>query len=68
MPRQKQQQFGRFIWTKQKSLIVSIVQFVEWVRDSILRLKLAEMADLEGKTPGNGDIGEFAYLDSMKKT
>ncbi|WP_449441472.1 type IX secretion system lipoprotein PorK/GldK [Winogradskyella aurantia] len=39
-------------------------QFVEWVRDSILRLKLAEMADLEGKTPGNGDIGEFAYVDS----
>ncbi len=39
-------------------------QFVEWVRDSILRLKLAEMADLEGKTPGNGDIGEFAYLDA----
>jgi gliding motility-associated lipoprotein GldK len=39
-------------------------QFVEWVRDSILRLKLAEMADLEGKTPGSGDIGEFAYVDS----
>ncbi|WP_449441479.1 type IX secretion system lipoprotein PorK/GldK [Winogradskyella arenosi] len=39
-------------------------QFVEWVRDSTLRLKLAEMADLEGKTPGNGDIGEFAYVDS----
>jgi len=39
-------------------------QFVEWVRDSILRLKLAEMADLEGKTPGSGDIGEFAYQDS----
>jgi len=39
-------------------------EFVEWVRDSILRLKLAEMADLEGKTPGNGDIGEFAYQDS----
>ncbi len=38
-------------------------QFVEWVRDSVLRLKLAEMADLEGKTPGNGDIGEFAYED-----
>ena len=38
--------------------------FVEWVRDSILRMKLAEMADLEGKTPGNGDIGEFAYLDA----
>lgn len=39
-------------------------QFVEWVRDSVLRLKLAEMADLEGKTPGSGDIGEFAYIDS----
>ncbi|WP_431159315.1 gliding motility lipoprotein GldK [Winogradskyella poriferorum] len=39
-------------------------QFVQWVRDSILRFNLAEMADLEGKTPGNGDIGEFAYLDS----
>lgn len=39
-------------------------QFVNWVRDSTLRLKLAEMADLEGKTPGNGDIGEFAYVDS----
>ena len=39
-------------------------QFVEWVRDSVLRLKLAEMADLEGKTPGSGDIGEFAYQDS----
>ncbi|WP_449667289.1 type IX secretion system lipoprotein PorK/GldK [Winogradskyella vincentii] len=38
--------------------------FVYWVRDSILRLNLAEMADLEGKTPGSGDIGEFAYLDS----
>ena len=22
------------------------------------------MADLEGKTPGSGDIGEFAYIDS----
>ncbi|WP_339752967.1 gliding motility lipoprotein GldK [uncultured Winogradskyella sp.] len=39
-------------------------EFVVWVRDSILRLKLAEMADLEGKTPGNGDIGEFAYQDA----
>ena len=39
-------------------------QFVEWVRDSIIRLNLAELADLEGKTPGNGDIGEFAYLDA----
>lgn len=38
--------------------------FVYWVRDSILRLNLAEMADLEGRTPGDGDIGDFAYLDS----
>ena len=35
--------------------------FVEKVRDSIIRTELAEMADIEGKTPGNGDIGEFAY-------
>nr|WP_115462091.1 gliding motility lipoprotein GldK [Winogradskyella aurantiaca] len=39
-------------------------QFVNWVRDSIIRLNLAEMADLEGKTPGNGDIGEYAYMDA----
>ena len=39
-------------------------QFVEWVRDSVLRMNLAEMADLEGKTPGSGDIGEFAYVDA----
>ena len=38
--------------------------FGYWVRDSILRLNLAEMADLEGRTPGDGDIGEYAYLDS----
>jgi len=39
-------------------------QFVEDVRNEILREKLAEMADLEGKTPGNDDIGDFAYLDA----
>ncbi|RZN82388.1 MAG: gliding motility lipoprotein GldK [Winogradskyella sp.] len=39
-------------------------QFVEDVRDQIIREKLAEMADLEGKTPGNNDIGEFAYSDA----
>ena len=38
-------------------------QFVHWVRDSILREKLAEMADLEGKTPDDEGIGEYAYLD-----
>ncbi|HRV55849.1 MAG TPA: gliding motility lipoprotein GldK, partial [Mangrovimonas sp.] len=35
-----------------------------WVRDSIIRTELAEMADLEGKTPGNGDIGDYAYLNN----
>ena len=39
-------------------------QFVEDVRNNILREKLAEMADLEGKTPGDGDIGEYAYRDA----
>ena len=39
-------------------------QFVEDVRKNIIRQNLAEMADLEGKTQGNGDIGEFAYIDA----
>lgn len=40
-------------------------QFVFWVRDSIVRLNLAEMADLEGKTADDDDtIGQFAYLSS----
>ena len=39
-------------------------QFVHWVRDSILREKLAEMADLEGKTSEDEGIGQFSYLDS----
>ena len=37
-------------------------QFVFWVRDSIIRLNLAEMADSEGQTPDDEGIGEFAYL------
>jgi len=37
-------------------------QFVHWVRDSVLRYKLAEMADLEGKTSEDEGIGEYAYL------
>nr|WP_321222204.1 gliding motility lipoprotein GldK [uncultured Psychroserpens sp.] len=36
-------------------------QFVEWVRDSTLRTKLAILADEIGETPGNGGIGEFAF-------
>ena len=38
-------------------------QFVFWVRDSILRLKLAEMAKEEGKTPEDeSGIGAYAYI------
>ncbi|MDA1177092.1 MAG: gliding motility lipoprotein GldK [Bacteroidetes bacterium] len=40
-------------------------QFVYWVRDSILRERLAEMADLEGKTQDDDGIGEFAYVDAL---
>ena len=39
-------------------------QFVFNVRDNILRKKLAEMADLEGKKQGSGGIGEFAYKNA----
>ena len=42
-------------------------QFVFWVRDSIIRFNLAEMADLEGKTPDDEGIGEFAYLSSEEE-
>ena len=38
-------------------------QFVHWVRDSILRLKLADLAELEGKTPEDeSGIGAYAYI------
>ncbi|WP_452221453.1 T9SS ring complex lipoprotein PorK/GldK [Lacinutrix salivirga] len=39
-------------------------QFVEWVRDSTIRTKLAILADEVGETPGNGGIGEFAFKDA----
>ena len=42
-------------------------QFVFWVRDSILRVNLAEMADLEGKTTDDEGIGEYAYLSSEEE-
>ncbi|MEX2350495.1 MAG: gliding motility lipoprotein GldK [Flavobacteriaceae bacterium] len=38
-------------------------QFVYWVRDSIVRLKLAILADEVGATPGDEGIGEFAFRD-----
>ncbi|QFZ54958.1 gliding motility lipoprotein GldK [Oceanihabitans sp. IOP_32] len=39
-------------------------QFVNWVRDSILRLELAKMADDYGLTPQDGGIGEYAFKDA----
>jgi len=43
-------------------------QFVFWVRDSILRSKLAELADLEGLTSEDDEgIGQFAYLSSEEE-
>ncbi|NNK83368.1 MAG: gliding motility lipoprotein GldK [Flavobacteriaceae bacterium] len=39
-------------------------QFVEWVRDSTIRTQLAILADVEGKTPDDGGIGEFAFKDA----
>ncbi|ETN93883.1 gliding motility-associated lipoprotein GldK [Zhouia amylolytica] len=39
-------------------------QFVEWVKDSIVRTNLAIMADMMGETPGNGGIGEYAFMDA----
>lgn len=38
-------------------------QYVVWVRDSIVRLKLAEFADEMGIGPGDGGIGAYAFLD-----
>ena len=42
-------------------------QFVEWVRDSTIRRKLAILADEVGETPGDGEagIGDFAFLDEQ---
>lgn len=42
-------------------------QFVEWVKDSITRLKLAELADEVGMGPGDGGIGEYAFLDQNEE-
>ncbi len=39
-------------------------QFVEYVKDSIIRVRLAIMAEDMGETPGNGGIGEYAFADS----
>lgn len=39
-------------------------QFVEWVKDSIVRTKLAILADELGMGPDDGGIGEFAFRDA----
>ena len=39
-------------------------QFTNWVRDSIVRMRLAIEADFEGKVSGDDGIGEYAFLDS----
>ena len=39
-------------------------QFVEWVKDSIVRTNLANLADELGLTEEDGGIGEFAYKDT----
>ena len=38
-------------------------QFVNWVKDSTVRLRLAILADEVGAVPGDGSIGEFAFVD-----
>ena len=39
-------------------------QFVNWVRDSTIRTKLAILADDMGLTPGDGGTGEYAFKDA----
>ncbi|CAM4051778.1 gliding motility lipoprotein GldK [Gillisia limnaea] len=39
-------------------------QFTNWVRDSIVRMRLAIEADFEGNVAGDDGIGEYAFLDS----
>ncbi|MHA3787672.1 T9SS ring complex lipoprotein PorK/GldK [Flavobacterium hauense] len=38
-------------------------QFVQWVKDSTVRTRLAILADEQGQKPGAGGIGEFAFKD-----
>ncbi|AXG73250.1 gliding motility lipoprotein GldK [Flavobacterium arcticum] len=41
-------------------------QFVEWVKDSTIRTRLAILADEMGQKPGGeGGIGEYAFKDQM---
>jgi gliding motility-associated lipoprotein GldK len=40
-------------------------QFVEWVKDSTIRTRLAILADEQGLKPGSGGIGEYAFKDQV---
>ncbi len=39
-------------------------QFVNWIKDSIVRTRLAILADEMGQTSGSGGIGDFAFADA----
>ncbi|MDX1543871.1 MAG: gliding motility lipoprotein GldK [Christiangramia sp.] len=39
-------------------------QFINYVRDSIVRVNLAIMAEMQGAVPGDDGIGEFAFADA----
>lgn len=40
------------------------LQFVDWVKDSIVRMRLAILADELGMVAGSGGIGEYAFKDT----
>ncbi|MBT8320414.1 MAG: gliding motility lipoprotein GldK [Eudoraea sp.] len=39
-------------------------QYVEWVKDSIVRFKLAKLSDELGLGPDDGGIGEYSFKDA----
>ena len=39
-------------------------QFVEWVKDSVVRFELAKLSDQLGLTPADGGIGEYAFASA----
>lgn len=43
-------------------------QFVNWVKDSTIRMRLAILAEEVGQTKGTGGIGEFAFDDTDPAT
>ncbi|MEZ4852812.1 gliding motility lipoprotein GldK [Flavobacterium sp.] len=43
-------------------------QFVEWVKDSTIRTRLAILADEVGQTAGSGGIGDYAFADADPST